>query len=134
MDVLTDRYAIYNGDCIDVMRDIPSASIHFSIYSPPFAGLYVYSSNERDISNCTDYDQFFQHYAFVVRELARITLPGRMTAVHCAEVPRSNSGTDSLIDFPGDIVDVVTRAMEFQIGNGSGGTPDRLPVHPAGQA
>lgn len=101
---ITDRYAIYNGDCIEVMQTLPTASMHLSIYSPPFGGLYHYSSSERDLSNCRDYQQFFDHYAFVVRELARLTLPGRMSAVHAAEVPRSNSGTDALIDFPGDII------------------------------
>lgn len=101
---ITDRYAIYNGDCIDVMSRLPDASIHLSVYSPPFAGLFHYSSSERDLSNCRTYEEFFEHYAFVVRELARLTMPGRMSAVHSAEVPRSNSGTDSLIDFPGDII------------------------------
>jgi hypothetical protein len=101
---ITDRYAIYNGDCIDVMAALPDESVHLSVYSPPFAGLYHYSSSERDLSNCRTYEEFFEHYAFVVRELARLTMPGRMSAVHAAEVPRSNSGTDSLIDFPGDII------------------------------
>jgi DNA modification methylase len=101
---LTDEYALYNGDCIDVMATLPDASIHLSVYSPPFGGLYHYSSSERDLSNCTDYTQFFEHYAFVVRELFRLTLPGRMTAVHCMDVPSGNSGTDYLVDFPGDII------------------------------
>ena len=102
--VLTDKYAIYNGDCIEVMQKLPAESIHLSVYSPPFGGLYHYSSNDRDLSNCTDYAQFFEHYAYVVRELYRLTLPGRMTAVHCMDVPSGNSGTDYLIDFPGDII------------------------------
>jgi DNA modification methylase len=101
---ITDKFAIYNGDCVEVMSGMPDASIHLSIYSPPFGGLYHYSSNERDLSNCDDYGSFFEHYAFVVRELARVTMPGRISAVHCMDVPRSNSGTDSLIDFPGDII------------------------------
>lgn len=101
---VTDKYAVYQGDCIDVMGGLPDGSIHLSIYSPPFGGLYHYSSSDRDLSNCDDYDTFFDHYAFVVRELNRITMPGRITAVHCMDVPRSNSGTDSLIDFPGDII------------------------------
>ena len=101
---LTDKYAIYNSDCVEVMQGMPDASIHLSVYSPPFGGLFVYSSSERDLSNCNDHGQFFEHYIYVVRELARLTMPGRMTAVHAAEVPRSNSGTDSLIDFPGDII------------------------------
>jgi DNA modification methylase len=102
--LITDKFAIYHGDCIEVMAGLPNASIHLSVYSPPFGGLYHYSSNERDLSNCDDYDQFFAHYAFVVRELARITMAGRVTAVHCMDVPRSNSGTDSYRDFPGDII------------------------------
>lgn len=101
---ITDKYAIYNGDCIEVMKTLPAEKIHLSVYSPPFGGLYHYSSSERDLSNCKDYDQFFEHYAFVVRELFRITMPGRMTAVHCMDVPSGNSGTDHLIDFPGDII------------------------------
>lgn len=101
---LTDKYAIYHGDCIEVMQQMPDACIHLSVYSPPFGGLYHYSSNDRDLSNCRNYGEFFKHYRFVVRELARITMPGRMTAVHAMEVPRSNSGTDTLLDFPGDII------------------------------
>lgn len=101
---VTNRYAIYQGDCVEGMQQLPDACIHLSVYSPPFGGLYHYSSDDRDLSNCRDYAAFFDHYEFVVRELARITMPGRMSAVHCMEVPRSNSGTDSLIDFPGDII------------------------------
>lgn len=102
--IITDKYAIYNGDCIEVMKDIPKDSIHLSVYSPPFGGLYNYSSNERDLSNCDDYDKFFEHYSFVVSELSRITIAGRCTAVHCTDVPSSNNGKDHLIDFPGDII------------------------------
>lgn len=101
---VTDSYAIYLGDCIEGMQKLPDGCIHLSVYSPPFGGLYHYSSDDRDLSNCHDYQSFLDHYEFVVRELARVTMPGRMTAVHCMEVPRSNSGTDSLIDFPGDII------------------------------
>jgi DNA modification methylase len=99
-----EKFAIYNGDCVEVMQGLPDESMHLSIYSPPFGGLYHYSSNERDLSNCDDYDSFFEHYAFAVRELARITMKGRVTCVHCMDVPRSNSGSDSYIDFPGDII------------------------------
>ena len=102
--LITPKFAIYNSDCMEVMKAMREGSVHLSIYSPPFGGLYHYSSNERDLSNCDDYDAFFEHYTFVVRELARITMPGRITAVHCMDVPRSNSGTDTLIDFPGDII------------------------------
>ena len=66
--LVTDRFAIYNGDCIEVMQGLPDASVHLSIYSPPFGGLYHYSSDERDLSNSDNYDDFFEHYGFVVRE------------------------------------------------------------------
>ena len=101
---ITNKYAIYQADCVEGMQSLRDGSVHFSVYSPPFGGLYHYSSNDRDLSNCQDYDEFFKHYAYVVRELARVTMPGRMSAVHCMDVPRSNSGTDSYIDFPGDII------------------------------
>lgn len=102
--VVTDRYALYNGDCMEVMADLPQESIHLSVYSPPFAGLYVYSSNERDLSNVESYDGFFEHYGYVVDEIARVTMPGRMTAVHCMDMPTGNTGRDGLMDFPGDII------------------------------
>lgn len=101
---VTNEYALYNGDCVEVMATLPNERIHLSLYSPPFGGLYNYSSHDQDLSNCKDYEQFFEHYAFVVRELFRITMPGRMTAVHCMDVPSGNSGVDYLIDFPGDII------------------------------
>jgi DNA modification methylase len=102
--LITENYAIYNADCIETMKTLPDQSVHLSVYSPPFGGLYNYSSSERDLSNCADYTEFFEHYAFVVREIARLTHPGRMTAVHCMDVPSGNSGTDYLVDFPGDII------------------------------
>jgi len=101
---ITDRYAAYNGDCIEVMEALPDDSVHLSIYSPPFAGLYQYSSDEADISNCLDYGEFFEHYGYCVKQIARVTLPGRMSAVHCMDVPTGNSGCDHLRDFPGDII------------------------------
>lgn len=102
--LITDRFAIYNGDCMDVMRKIPDGRIALSTYSPPFGGLFQYSSSDRDLSNCLNYDEFFRHYEFIVKELARITMPGRMSAVHCMDVPTGNTGTDGYIDFPGDII------------------------------
>lgn len=101
---ITDTFAIYNSDCIDVMQGLPKESVFLSVYSPPFGGLYHYSSDERDLSNCRDYDQFFEHYEYVVSELARLTLPGRCSAVHCMDVPTGNTGSDAYIDFPGDII------------------------------
>lgn len=102
--VVTSSYAIFNGDCIEVMGALPSESVHLSVYSPPFGGLYNYSSDERDMSNCRDYAQFFDHYAYVVREISRLTMPGRCTAVHCMDVPNGNCQFSSYTDFPGDII------------------------------
>lgn len=103
--LITDRYALYLGDCMKVMPQFPDGSIHLSVYSPPFAGLYQYTSHEADLSNSRDYDEFFTHYEYVVRELHRLTMPGRITAVHCMDIPTGNSGKgDGLSDFPGDII------------------------------
>lgn len=102
--VVAENYAIFNGDCIEVMKSLPDESIHLSVYSPPFGGLYHYSSDDRDLSNCRDYDHFFEHYDFVVSEIARLTMPGRCTAVHCMDVPNGNCQFSSYTDFPGDII------------------------------
>ena len=103
--VITDRYALYLDDCLEVMVNLPWQSVHFSIYSPPFAGLYHYSSSPRDLSNSRDYPEFLEHYGFVIDEIARLTMPGRMTAVHCMDIPSGNTGRgDTLMDFPGDII------------------------------
>ena len=102
---ITKTYAAYNADCIDVMQGLPAESVHLSVYSPPFGGLYRYSSDERDMSNNRDYAVFFEHYEFCVSEVSRITMPGRITAVHCMDVPKGNTGRgDSYTDFPGDII------------------------------
>jgi DNA modification methylase len=102
---ISEDYALYLGDCMEVLPQLPNESLHLSLYSPPFAGLYQYTSSERDLSNSRDYDEFFAHYEFVVRELHRVTLPGRMSAVHCMDIPTSNTGRgDALMDFPGDII------------------------------
>src|SRR5262245_66191072 len=102
--VITDKYALYLGDCVEVMKELPEQTVHLSCYSPPFGGLFHYSSSECDLSNCKDYETFFQHYEYVVRELFRLTLPGRITAVHTMDVPSGNSGCDHLVDFPGDVI------------------------------
>jgi DNA modification methylase len=102
--VIKDKYALYLGDCCEVLPSIPDHKIHLTVYSPPFAGLYHYSSSERDLSNSRDYQEFFSHYEFVVKEIHRITMDGRMTAVHCMDVPSGNSGLDHIVDFSGDII------------------------------
>lgn len=102
--LITDRYAIYNGDCIEVMQTFPDDSLHGSIYSPPFGGLYNYSSDERDLSNARSYAEFFDHYEYVIREKYRLTMPGRTSGVHAALVPTGNTGKDGYTDFPGDVI------------------------------
>jgi hypothetical protein len=102
--VVTPEYALYLGDCCEVLTTLPEASVHLSLYSPPFGGLYHYSSSDRDLSNARSYQEFFEHYAFVVAEINRVTMPGRLTGVHCMDVPSGNTGRDYLRDFPGDII------------------------------
>jgi DNA modification methylase len=102
--VIADNYALYNGDCIEIMGEMDNNSIDLSVYSPPFAGLYQYSSDARDMSNCINKDEFFDHYAFCVSNLARLTRPGRISAVHCMDIPLSNSGCDAIFDLPGRII------------------------------
>lgn len=100
------KYAIYNGDCIEVMRDLPDQSVHFSVFSPPFADLYCYSDSPMDLGNCKNYDEFFIHFGFVVKQLARIIKPGRNCAVHCMDIPamKERDGFIGIKDFSGDII------------------------------
>jgi DNA modification methylase len=107
--VVTDRYALYNGDSCEVLPTFPDESIHLSIYSPPFATegggcLYHYTSSDRDLSNCRSYEEFFTHYEYIVEQIARVTMPGRISAVHCMDVPKKGANIAGYIDFPGDII------------------------------
>lgn len=99
--VITENYAIYNGDCIDVISKIEDESIHLSVYSPPFADLYIYSSNEKDFSNCVSKEQFLEQYEFLIKEISRVTMPGRISAVHCTDVFDNKC---FLWDFPHEII------------------------------
>jgi hypothetical protein len=103
--VVTPEYAIYQGDSCDLIRAIPGDSIHFGIHSPPFEGLYRFSNYDRDISN-NDGDGFWQHYQFLIHELLRVTMPGRIHAVHCMQLPTSKirHGHIGMRDFRGEIV------------------------------
>lgn len=103
---LCKHFALYHGDCCETMQKFPDESVHLSVYSPPFAAdgggcLYYYSSSDRDMSNSLTNEQFFKHYEFVVREIFRLTKPGRFTAVHCMDIPRKDG---SKADFPGRII------------------------------
>ena len=84
--LITENYAIYNSDCMLVMPTLEDESIDLSVYSPPFAGLYNYSSSEHDFSNCETKEQFLDQYEFLIREISRVTKPGRISAVHCTDV------------------------------------------------
>lgn len=99
--VITERYAIYNSDCMYVLPSIPDNSVHLSIYSPPFAGLYNYSSSENDFSNCESREQFIEQYNFLIAEMARVTKPGRVNAVHVCEIV-DNKGKSW--DFPHQVI------------------------------
>ena len=113
--LFTDDYALYNGDCCEVVAGLPTGSVHMSTYSPPFCGLYNYSSDDRDMSNSVSYDAFFEHYEFLVREMARVTMPGRMNVVHCMDIP--NQGQKSgYFDLPGRIIDIHQRHGFFYFG------------------
>jgi len=101
--LITDQYAIYNGDCMHVLSTLEKESIDLSVYSPPFAGLYNYSSSENDFSNCESREQFMEQYEFLISEMARVTKPGRITAVHCQDVIM-NTTAHTLWDFPHEIV------------------------------
>ena len=98
---ITNNYAIYNSDCMEVLPTLNNKSIDLSIYSPPFAGLYNYSSSERDFSNCESKEQFLDQYEFLIKEIARVTKDGRITAVHCTDV---FDNTCRLWDFPNEII------------------------------
>lgn len=101
----TDRWVAFNGDCVDVLRQMPDSSIDFSVYSPPFGSLFVYSESVADMGNSTD-DEFAQHYAFMVAEKFRVTRPGRITAVHCSDLPMTKwkDGAVGIKDFSGQII------------------------------
>lgn len=98
-------YAIYNGDCVSVARQLPDNSIDFSVYSPPFGALFVYSDSAADMGNSTD-EEFRDHYSYMVREMFRLTKPGRITAVHCSDLPMTKwrDGAVGIKDFSGDII------------------------------
>ena len=99
--VITENYAWYNSDCMYVLPTLPDNSIDLSVYSPPFAGLYNYSSHENDFSNCETKEQFLDQYEFLIKEMARVTKPGRINAVHCTDVFDNRS---FLWDFPHEII------------------------------
>jgi DNA modification methylase len=99
-----DKWSIYHADCVEFAKQMPDQCIDLSVYSPPFCGLYNYSSSPLDMSNCDSYEQFFEHYEYIVKEIARITKPGRFTVVHAMDIPRNGANIGGYIDFCGDII------------------------------
>lgn len=104
--VTTDQWSLFNGDCVEVLQGIPSQSIDYSIFSPPFASLYTYSSSARDMGNVRDDAEFFAHFAHLVAELRRVMRPGRNVSFHCMLLPTSKErdGYIGLKDFRGDLI------------------------------
>lgn len=100
-------HKLIHGDCVEQIKTIESESIHFSIFSPPFAELYVYSDDYRDMGNCKNYGEFFEHFSYLTPELNRILLPGRLIAVHCMDLPiqKGKEGYIGLRDFSGMLID-----------------------------
>lgn len=111
-EVITDQYAIYQGDCCSVLPKLPDESVGFSIFSPPFASLYSYSDSMYDMGNAKTYEEFFTHFDFLVKELYRLLMPGRCVSVHCMDLPthKTNGEEIGLRDFTGDLV----RAFTFR--------------------
>ena len=103
---IDERMALYNGDSCEVLKEIPDNSIHFEIYSPPFASLYTYSNSERDLGNCRSKSEFYAQFEFVVKELYRVLMPGRLMSVHCMNLPTSKErdGFIGIDDFRGELI------------------------------
>lgn len=101
-EVIRNNYALYNGDCVDVMGKLPDNTVDFIIYSPPFNSMYTYSSDDRDMGNNITYEEFLTHYEFAIIQTKRLLKPGRLIAVHCMDIPKN--GDQGLVDFPGDII------------------------------
>ena len=102
MEKITDRYALYNNDCMEVMKNLDDNSVDMVFYSPPFDSMYVYSGDDRDLSNNTNYEDFLKHYEYIVKETARLVKKGRIVAIHCMEIPKN--GDAGQVDLPGDII------------------------------
>jgi len=104
--IIDNRYTLYQGDCVETASGLPENSIHYSIFSPPFASLYTYSDSDRDMGNSRDNGEFQQHFLYLVKQLYRITMPGRLVSVHCMNLPamKSRDGFIGIKDFRGDII------------------------------
>lgn len=101
-----EGWIMYNADCVEALRALPDASIHYSVFSPPFASLYTYSNSDRDMGNCRGMDDFADHFKFLVPELFRVTKPGRLLSFHCMNLPTSKErdGYIGIRDFRGQLI------------------------------
>jgi len=104
--VIQNNYAAYHSDCVDVLRGMPDNSVHYSIFSPPFASLYTYSASPRDMGNCASHDEFFGQFRYLIPELFRVMKPGRLLSFHCMLLPTSKArdGVIGLTDFRGQLI------------------------------
>lgn len=104
--VVTDRYAAYHGDCVEVIKGLPDHSVGYSIFSPPFASLYTYSNSPRDMGNVKNDAEFFDHFDYLIPELKRVLMPGRNVSFHCMLMPagKERDGYIGLKDFRGDLI------------------------------
>lgn len=104
--VTSDKFALYHGDCVEVAKGLPDSSVHYSIFSPPFASLYTYSNSARDMGNSKNHGEFYKHFAFLIDELHRVLMPGRLLSFHCMNLPTSkqNDGFIGINDFRGELI------------------------------
>lgn len=109
---VNEKFSLYNGDSVEVLKGIPDNSIHYSIFSPPFASLYTYSNSDRDMGNSKTDDEFYEHFSFLVKELYRVTMPGRLLSFHCMNLPTSKvrDGVIGIKDFRGLLIRIFTDA------------------------
>lgn len=107
---ITDKWAAYRGDSVEVIKGVPSESIHYTIFSPPFSSLFTYSASLRDMGNSTD-EQFYSHFDYLVSEMFRVTIPGRLCTLHCSDIPamKERDGWMGLKDFPGELRIIMER-------------------------
>lgn len=103
---VNNKFSIFNGDCVEVLKQIPDNSIHYSIFSPPFANLYTYSNSDRDMGNCKSDEEFLEHFRYLVKELNRVIMNGRLVSFHCMQIPlmKERDGVIGLKDFRGQLI------------------------------
>lgn len=108
--LIEDRAAIYHGDSVEVLKGIPEGAIHYSMFSPPFASLYTYSNSDRDMGNSTNEGEFWTHFKYLLSELYRVTMDGRLTSIHCTDIPmmKSRDGVIGINDFSGKVIQALS--------------------------